>query len=284
MLTDKDIFNRTELLLGAEAMEALAATRVILFGAGGVGSWCAEGLVRSGIRHLTLVDADCIAPSNLNRQLMATVRTLGRPKVGVLKERLLDINPNAQIRAVQAVYSPETSGNFKLDEYDYVIDAVDSLKDKIHLLLQASASRATLFCAMGAALKIDPTRVQVAEFREVKGCPLAAAIRKKMHQRKTLPVKPFLCVFDAEVLENRGTQGLVETDTFKKARINGTTAPVTAIFGMTLAGLVLQDVVGRSSAQPLRKNPDARDARLLGNVVDRRDLQTADTDFIEYMP
>ena len=124
MLTEKEIFNRTELLLGADTMKALSEKRVILFGVGGVGSWCAEGLVRSGITRLTLVDPDCIAPSNLNRQLMATVHTVGRVKVEALKERLLEINPHARITAVREVYSKETSGQFPLDAYEYVIDAV----------------------------------------------------------------------------------------------------------------------------------------------------------------
>ena len=249
MLTEKEIFNRAELLLGADTMRALSEKRVILFGVGGVGSWCAEGLVRSGITRLTLVDPDCIAPSNLNRQLMATVNTVGRIKVEALKERLLEINPHARITAVREVYSKETSEQFQLDEYEYVIDAVDSLKDKIHLLLQASASRSTLFSSMGAALKIDPTRVQVAEFWEVKGCPLAAAIRRQMRHSGIFPKKPFLCVYGTEVRENRGFAGAVETETFHKARINGAAAPITAIFGMTLAGLLLQDVADRRGAQ-----------------------------------
>ncbi len=260
MLTEKEIFNRTELLLGADTMKALSEKRVILFGVGGVGSWCAEGLVRSGITRLTLVDPDCIAPSNLNRQLMATVHTVGRVKVEALKERLLEINPHARITAVREVYSKETSGQFPLDAYEYVIDAVDSLKDKIHLLLQASASRATLFSSMGAALKIDPTRVQVAEFWKVKGCPLAAAIRRQMRHSGIFPKKPFLCVYGTEVRENRESVGAVETDTFNKARINGAVAPVTAIFGMTLAGLLLKD------------------------VADRRDTQAVDNDAVDRKP
>jgi tRNA A37 threonylcarbamoyladenosine dehydratase len=123
-----------------------------------------------------------------------------------------------------------------------VIDAVDSLKDKVLLILNASASKARFFCSLGAALKVDPRRIKVAEFWEVRGCPLGAAIRKKMKRAGTLPAKKFLCVFDDEVLPNRGTEGIVETDTFNKAQINGTTAHITALFGFTLAGLVIQDL------------------------------------------
>jgi len=246
-MTGKDIFNRTELLLGSDVMASLAAAKVIIFGVGGVGSWCAEGLVRSGIGHLTIVDPDSVSVTNVNRQLMATVKTIGRPKVEALKERLLEINPEAEIQTIQSVYEDETAAEFDLDSYDYVIDAVDSLKDKISLILNASASRATFFCSMGAALKVDPRAVKVAEFWQVRGCPLGAAIRKRMNRAKTLPSKKFLCVYDDEVLPNRGSEGIVETDIFNKAQINGTTAPVTAIFGMTLAGLVLNDIYKKTA-------------------------------------
>ena len=241
-MTDGCIFNRTELLLGADVMESIARKRVILFGAGGVGSWCAEGLVRSGFRDLTIVDPDEVSATNINRQLMATTRTVGCPKVDALKERLLEINPGADVKAVRSAYCLESAGDFDFDAYDYVIDAVDSLKNKILLILNASASAARFFCSLGAALKVDPTRVKVAEFWDVRGCPLGAAIRKKMKRAGTLPAGKFLCVYDDEVLTNRGEGGIVETDTFDKSCINGTTAPVTAIFGMTLAGLVIKDV------------------------------------------
>ena len=230
------------MLLGRDVMDCIAQKKVILFGVGGVGSWCAEGLVRSGIRHLTIVDPDSVSITNVNRQLMATAGTIGRPKVEAMKERLMEINPEAEILVSKSIYCEETAGEFDLDGYDYVIDAVDSLKDKILLILNASASKARFFCSMGAALKVDPRRVKVAEFWDVRGCPLGAAIRKKMRRSGTLPAGKFLCVYDDEVLPNRGQDGAVETDTFKKAQINGTSAPVTAIFGMTLAGLVLEDI------------------------------------------
>ena len=242
MTGTKDIFNRTELLLGRDVMYALSKARVIIFGVGGVGSWCAEGLVRSGIKNITLVDPDAVSTTNINRQLMATTSTVGRPKVLALKDRLTDINPEVSVNALETTYSEETSGQFDLDSFDYIIDAVDSLKNKILLILNASASKATFYCSMGAALKVDPCRVKVAEFWDVRGCPLGAMIRKKMRKAGTLPQKKFLCVYDDEVLPNLGEDGIVETDTFNKAQINGTTAPVTAIFGMTLAGLVLRNI------------------------------------------
>lgn len=247
---EKKYFGRTELLVGESVMEDLQRARVIIFGVGGVGSWCAEGLIRSGIKHLTIVDCDTVEESNVNRQLMATSKTVGQVKVDVLKERLLEINPDAEIVAIRTVYCAQTAGEFNLDDYDFVVDAIDSLKDKILLLLNASASRAELYCALGAALKIDPCKVKVAEYWKVRGCPLGAILRKKMKQAGTLPKKPFLCVYDEEVLPNKGVpiepedqiEDPNELHPSKKAQINGTSAPVTAIFGMTLAGLILQKI------------------------------------------
>ena len=239
-------FARTRLLLGDEAMERLAGARVLLFGVGGVGSWCAEALIRSGIGSLTLADPDCISPTNLNRQLMATTRTVGQPKAQVLRDRLLEINPAAEVIALDKAFNAETAEQFDLDSYDAVIDAIDSLKDKALLILRASASKARFYSSMGSALKTDPTQVRVAEFWDVRGCPLGSALRKKLRKDKTLPEKPFLCVYDAEVLENRGAavDPAAEPGYAKKAVTNGTLAPITGIFGFTLAALVLQDLSG----------------------------------------
>ena len=154
-------------------MDVISKKRVIIFGVGGVGSWCAESLVRSGISHLTIVDSDRICVTNVNRQLQATSKTVGLVKVNVLKDRLLEINPQAEIEAIQEIYSAENDPMFHLEEYDYIIDAIDSLENKVHLILRATECPGKFFSAMGAALKIDPTQVQVADFWKVHGCPLA---------------------------------------------------------------------------------------------------------------
>ena len=234
MNIEKGLFQRTELLLGEKLMKKTAETRVILFGVGGVGSWCAESLVRSGIRHLSIVDFDCICETNINRQLMATTKTLGQAKVEVLKERLLEINPNAEIQAFQMFYNKETSDSFRLSEYDYIIDAIDSLENKVHLIQEATRTPAVFFSSMGAAFKIDASKIQVAEFWKVKGCPLGAALRRRL-KKNGMPSKKFLCVFSEELLENKGTNVLGEKG-------NGTVAHITAIFGFTLAGLVMKDL------------------------------------------
>jgi tRNA threonylcarbamoyladenosine dehydratase len=263
MSKSKGIFQRTELLLGNEKMDQLSQKKVIIFGIGGVGSWCAESLVRTGITHLTIVDSDRVCVTNINRQLHATTKSVGRVKTEVLKERLLEINPNAEIAAVQKIYNKDTHDFFHLDSYDYIIDAIDSLSNKIHLIRMATRTNAVLFSSMGASLKVDPTRIKVAEFWKVDGCPLGSMIRKKMRQERDLPSKPFFCVFSNEVLENRGEGSSCGTDKClcpksklgpgdpeladhewcsKKATINGTTAHITAIFGFTLAGLVIQSI------------------------------------------
>ena len=263
------IFNRTSLLVGRDVLEVLSEIRVILFGVGGVGSWCAEGLVRSGVKHLTLVDSDRVCVTNVNRQLMATTHTVGQVKVEALKERLLEINPNAEIRAIQHIFSAETADQFDLSGYDYILDAIDSLKDKAELILRATHTPAVFFCSMGAACKVDPTQVRVAEFWNVRGCPLGAAIRKKFKQNHTWPGHKFRCVYDEEVLPNRGKNAACGTEQCMcpkaqdgpgdhsllnnewcshKAQINGSLAHVTAIFGMTLAGLVIKDVYDKVTA------------------------------------
>ena len=259
----RGIFRREELLLGADMMEVIASKRVIIFGVGGVGSWCAESLVRSGIEQLTIVDSDRVCMTNVNRQLMATTKTVGKVKVDVLKERLLDINPAANITAIQDIYSAETAESFHLSSYDYIIDAIDSLKDKADLILRATKTDAKFFASMGAALKMDPTKISVAEFWKVKGCPLAAALRRKFKHNKSFPSKKFPCVYSEELLRNRGenkscgtsqclcpkaAEGPGRADLLNhewctsKAQINGTIAHTTAIFGFTLAGLLIQDI------------------------------------------
>lgn len=236
MATEQAIFRRAELLLGDEAMSRIAEKRVIIFGVGGVGSWCAESLVRSGIRKLTIVDSDCVSDTNINRQLMATTKTVGQVKVDALKERLLTINPSAEITALQQVFNADSASQFGLEEYDYIIDAIDSLKDKALLILLACQTKAKLFSSMGAALKLDPTRIKTAEFWKVTGDPLARALRNRFKRDKQFPKRKFQCVFSDELLENK-----MPIDPDDKG--NGSIVHITAIFGMMLAGLVVQDAV-----------------------------------------
>ena len=284
---EKGIFNRTRLLLGDSAMERIANARVIIFGVGGVGSWCAESLVRSGISHITIVDSDRVCITNINRQLMATTKTVGQVKVEALKERLLTINPAAEIDARQKIFCAETAESFDIGAYDYIIDAIDSLKDKMLLIEMACRTKAHFFSSMGAALKVDPTRVKVTEFWKVEGCPLARALRQRFKKQKRKPARKFQCVYSDELLENKGYNATCGSERCmcakamtgpddaallnrrtserraelapailseeeegeanhewcsSKAQINGSLMHITAIFGMTIAGLVLKNI------------------------------------------
>jgi len=243
--SSKELFQRTRLLLGDETAGSVAGAKVIIFGVGGVGSWCAEALIRSGVENLTIVDPDKVNVSNINRQLMATVPNIGRPKVEALGERLSEINPWAKITPVCEGYTDDTAGRYNLSDYDYVIDAIDTLHNKLRLIRDAAASSATFFSSMGAALKTDPTLIRVADFWQVRDCPLGAALRKQLRRSGNLPKRSFLCVYSGEVLENKGLaehseELRREASATGKAVINGTMSYITAIFGMTLAGLVVR--------------------------------------------
>ena len=255
------ILNRTSLLLGAEAMQRIEQTRVIIFGIGGVGSWTAESLVRSGIKDITIVDSDRVCITNVNRQMMATTATIGQVKVDAMKHRLQEINPTCNVTAIQDIYTAETAQNYNLDQYDVIVDAIDSLKDKALLIINACKTKAYFVSSMGAALKMDPTKVRTAEFWKVKGCPLGHALRKKLKHNKTLPERKFMCVYSEELLPNLGQahtcgtsaclcpkkkvgEGRPELEDHEwcssKAQINGSMMHITAIFGLTLSGLILQ--------------------------------------------
>ncbi|HJV78693.1 MAG TPA: tRNA threonylcarbamoyladenosine dehydratase [Paludibacter sp.] len=259
---EKGIFQRTELLIGKSKMDKLREKRVIIFGIGGVGSWCAESLVRSGISQMTIVDSDRVCVTNINRQLMATTKTVGKVKTEVLKERLLEINPTAEITALQKIYSPENYESFELESYDFIIDAIDSLANKVHLIQEATKTNATFFSSMGAALKMDPTRIKVTEFWKVQGCPLGSALRSRLKKQGGVS-KKFMCVYSDELLQNLGENASCGTEKCMcpkaiagpgdpdlvnhewcslKAKINGTTSYMPAMFGMTIAGLVTQAI------------------------------------------
>ncbi|MBR4678847.1 MAG: tRNA threonylcarbamoyladenosine dehydratase [Bacteroidales bacterium] len=233
------INSRTELLLGKDTVKKISGQKVIIFGLGGVGSWAAEGLVRSGFEHITLVDADKISVTNLNRQLPALNSTIGEFKADVLKKRLSDINPKAEIIAVNGIFTKETAESFHLDDFDVIIDAIDSLTDKAELILRACKTEAYFISSMGAALKLDPLKIQVSEFWKVSGCPLARALRQKFKRMKNFPAKKFQCVFSGELLENKEVDNNEELK-FNKAKINGSMVHITAVFGFFIVGEVVK--------------------------------------------
>jgi len=234
-----DYLARTELLLGEDAMRALAAARVLIVGTGGVGSWCAEALVRSGVCHLTLVDSDRVAPSNVNRQLMATPTTVGELKVEALRRLLLAVNPAAEIEALPVRYAPTDGLDFT--RFDIVVDAIDSVDCKAHLIRAAlEVPGVTLFSSMGAACKTDVFRLRRSEFRKVEGDGLARALRQRFKKDGAWPCRAFTCVWSDEPrAENRGTPRADEP------RANGTVMHVTAAFGLALAGLAIEALCTR---------------------------------------
>lgn len=237
-------FNRLRRLVGNDGFDRLSDSRVIIFGIGGVGGWTAEALGRSGVGRITLVDPDVVALSNVNRQIVALDSTAGLPKVDIMRRRLLDINPGASVTAIQSSYCPDTAASFHLADYDVVIDAIDSLSDKALLILNATAARASLFSSMGAALKMDPTRLRVAEFWDVKGCPLAAALRNRFKRSGNFPKRKFKCVFSPELLKNHDVDpDLSGAMSFNKAVINGASVTVTAPAGFMLASLAINHIL-----------------------------------------
>lgn len=239
-------FSRNELLFGQDGIRRLADARVALFGLGGVGSWTAEALARSGIGHITLVDADVVAESNINRQLPALANTLGRLKTDVVAERLRLINPEIDLELHPVRFTPLTPWDF--EAYDVVIDAIDSPADKADLLLRASdAKRPKVLSSMGAALRIDPTRVDVTEFWKVDGCPLAAHLRSRFRRASTFPRRKITCVYSTEPRLKNHTGTIPAGDTaerYGKKGVNGAFCPVTATFGLTLASEAVKHLLG----------------------------------------
>lgn len=228
-----DALSRVRLLLGGDAAAAFAKMRVAVFGLGGVGGWCAEALVRSGVGNLLLVDDDVVVPSNINRQLPATTLTLGSRKVDVLAERFRSINPDAKIEAMADRYTPENAVKFDLASFDAVVDAIDSVDCKAHLLRTVAAlDGVKVYSSMGAAARIDLSRIRVSRFGKVAGDGLARALRRRF-RRDGWPARDFICVWSDEPPLNRGER------TDADGRANGSLMPVTASFGLHLASLVL---------------------------------------------
>jgi len=243
-------FSRTELLLGAEAMAKLAASHVAVFGVGGVGSFTVEGLVRAGIGKLTLVDDDCICLTNLNRQLPATISTVGRPKVEVMRERILDINPRAEVTIHQTFYLPDTAEELLVGKFDYIVDAVDTVTAKIDLIVRAKARNIPIISCMGAGNKLDPTAFEVTDIAETTDCPLARVVRRELRKRNILSVK---VVYSREKPMILSAEGACGQDCICPAgsprtcatrrQIPGSISFVPSVAGLIMAGEVIKDLI-----------------------------------------
>ena len=219
------MFTRTIQLIGEDGFAALQNSRVILFGVGGVGGWCAETLLRTGIGHLTIVDFDKVDTTNLNRQIVSTANNVGQSKVLEMQKRLLSIFPEADVKAIDKQYNAETANSFDLTQYDIVVDAIDMVECKALLLCRATQADCKVYSSMGAGRKTDPQKIRTAEFWKVQGCPLARALRTRMKKAGLMPASKVQCVYSEEISGDRGTL-----------------APVVGVFGMTLASMVINDL------------------------------------------
>ena len=242
----KETFARTELLLGEEVMAQLEKKRVAVFGLGGVGGYVCEALVRSGIGAFDLIDRDVLSASNLNRQILATRNDIGRPKVDVMEERMRSIVPEVDIRIYREFFLPETSDRFPFLEYDYVVDAVDTVTAKIELILRAREAGVPVISCMGTGNKIEPGWLRVADLSQTRICPLARVMRKELRKRGVESLK----VVYSEEAPREGLQGeaLQQTDEAEEGRraIPGSLMMVPAAAGLLIAAEVIKDLTGQS--------------------------------------
>jgi tRNA A37 threonylcarbamoyladenosine dehydratase len=234
-------FSRTELLFGRAAMEKLAASRVAVFGIGGVGGYVTEALARSGVGALDLVDHDCVSLSNLNRQIIALRSTVGMLKVDVARARILDINPDAVVRTWPVFYTPETAGDFDFRQYDYVVDAIDTVTGKIGLVMQAEEAGVPIISSMGAGNKIDPSAFAVADLFATSVDPLARVMRTELKKRG---VKHLKVVYSREKPIVPRPAGDPEKPAASRRSVPGSCAFVPSAAGLVLAGEVIRDLIG----------------------------------------
>lgn len=245
-------FSRTELLLGKEAMERLSRARVAVFGIGGVGGYVCEALVRSGVGAFDLIDDDKVCLTNLNRQIIATRKTIGRYKTEVMRERILEINPDADVRIHQCFFLPENADEFAFEEYDYVVDAVDTVTAKLELVMKAKEKNVPIISSMGAGNKLDGSQFKVADIYQTKVCPLAKVMRRELKNRGIRDLKvvyseepPIRPVEDMAIScrTNCICPPGAQHKCTERRDIPGSTAFVPSIAGLIIAGEVVRDLV-----------------------------------------
>ena len=229
-------FSRTALLLGEEGVHRLEQARVAVFGVGGVGGYAADALARSGVGTIDLIDKDTVSLSNINRQIIALHSTVGRYKTDVMKERILDINPMAKVNTYACFFLPETAGQFDFRQYDYVIDAVDTVSAKIQLILQAKEAGVPVISSMGAGNKLDPAGFQVADISQTSVCPLAKVMRRELKKRNIRNVK---VVYSKEEVKKPLEE---ERDDQSGKPVPGSLAFVPSVAGLILAGEVIREL------------------------------------------
>lgn len=244
-----DQFERTELLLGREAIDKLAHSRVAIFGIGGVGGYVCEALVRSGVAAFDLIDKDTVALSNLNRQIIATRKTIGKYKAEVMRDRILEINPDADVRIHNCFFLPENADEFPFEEYDYIVDAVDTVTAKIALVMKATEKNIPIISSMGAGNKLDGSMFRVADIYKTKVCPLAKVMRRELKKRgvkklkvvysEELPVRPIRNVESDSKAED---SNLLDEKKIRRKDTPGSVAFVPSVAGLIIAGEVVKDL------------------------------------------
>ncbi len=239
-MTKNQPFSRTEMLFGSDAMERLKNARVAVFGIGGVGGYVVEALARSGVGALDLIDNDCVAISNLNRQIIATHETIGMPKVQAAKERILQINPSCIVRTYETFYMPETAAEFDFAAYDYVVDAIDTVTGKISLVMQAEAAKTPIICSMGTGNKTDPSAFMVADIYKTSVCPLAKVMRYELKRRG---IKKLKVVYSQELPQKPFGQPEAAEGQAHRHSTPASCAFVPPVAGLILAGEVVRDLI-----------------------------------------
>lgn len=231
-------FSRTEMLLGREAMEKLASSCVAIFGVGGVGGYAVEALARSGVGKLDIIDSDTVSESNLNRQIYALHSTVGQYKVDAAKSRIRDINPSAEVCAYRTFYTPETADVFDFTEYNYVVDAIDTVAGKIALVVNADRAGVPIISSMGAGNKLDPTRLEVADIYSTSVCPLARVMRYELRRRG---IKKLKVVYSKEPPTKPAPTS--DSDDASRRSVPGSVAFVPSVAGLIIAGEVIKDLI-----------------------------------------
>ena len=235
-------FSRTELVLGKENVEKLKKAKVAIFGIGGVGSFVAEGLARAGIGNFILVDNDTVSLTNINRQLIATHKTIGQNKVDIMKERILDINPEAKVETYKTFYMPDSDEKILDKSIDYVVDAIDTVTAKIELVMRANQLNIPIISSMGTGNKLDPTRFKVTDIYKTTVCPLAKVMRKELRKRGVKKLKVLYST--EEPIKTEEVMAEIEKGNIKK-QVPGSISFVPSVAGLIIAGEVIKDILKR---------------------------------------
>lgn len=248
-------FSRTEMLIGEKGLEILRNSKVAIFGIGGVGTFAVEGLVRSGVGQFVLVDDDCICLTNINRQIHATRKTVGQPKVEAMRERILEINPRASVTVYQRFYLPDTEGDLIKRDYDYIIDAIDTVTGKIGLIMKAKEMGIPIISSMGTGNKLDPTRLEISDISKTTVCPLARVMRKELRTRgitslkvlysKEEPLRPVTTENSNCNTDCICPKGTTRSCTVRH-QVPGSVSFVPSVAGLIIAGEVIKDLIKKS--------------------------------------